>query len=270
MRKTLISLLAVGCAALVGAAELQRITYTEPEDFRGPKLEKQEDGSLLLRKGATRSIKSIAVNPAKRCRLSLEYKLVEGCEPISLVVAVNTLVKGRPIGGMTVSTVDGTLTELAEPVVKGATSFKVKDASKWVKPSAKGRRNLCAVFNAKEDLSDLPNFSGSGLIESVSPDGVVTLRKGVSLTRDYPAGTKVRQHYDDESFGIGTLYLRAAPTWKTAAIIVNPPAPGEFIYTKNIWWPKVNAAGVTFQLRGKIPADGGVFFRNIVLEELAD
>ena len=270
MRKSLITLIAVGCAALVGAAELQRIAYTEPEDFRGPKMEKQGDGSLLLRRGATRSVKSIKVDQTKRARLTLEYKLAEGSDPVSVVVAVNTLMKGRPIGGMTVSVVDGSFTELAEPVTKGATSFKVKDASKWVNPVKGRRRNLCAVFNAKEDLSDLPNLFCSGLIDNVAPDGVVTLRKGVSLTRDYPAGTKVRQHYDDESFGIGTLYLRAASDWKTAAIIVNPPAPGEFIYTKNIWWPKVNAAGVTFQLRGKIPADGGVLFRNIVLEELAD
>ena len=61
MRKTLITLIAAGCAALVGAAELQRIVCTEPEDFRGPRQEKQADGSLLLRKGTVRSMKAIKV-----------------------------------------------------------------------------------------------------------------------------------------------------------------------------------------------------------------
>ena len=88
MRKSLITLLAVGCAAMVGAAELQRITYTEPADFRGPKMEKREDGSLLLRKGTARSIKSIKVDPTKRARLSLEYKLASDSEPIGLIVSV--------------------------------------------------------------------------------------------------------------------------------------------------------------------------------------
>ena len=266
MRKSLITLLAVGCVAMVGAAELQRITYTEPEDFRGPKMEKQEDGSLLLRKGTARSIKSIKVDPTKRARLSLEYKLASGTEPIGLIVSVNSLMKGRPLGGMTVAAIDESLTELAEPIQKGAKSFKVKDVSKWIRPD-KGHRNMTVVFNAKEDKSDLPNVVSYGLIEGFTPDGVVTLRTG-TVTRDYPAGTKVRLHHDFESFGIGTLYLKAGTEWKTAAIIVNPETPGTF--TKNSWWPKVNAAGVHMALRGKLPEDGGVLFRNIVLEELAE
>ena len=268
MRKGFITLFAVGCAALLGAAELQRLVCSEPADFRGPKLEKQEDGSLLLTRGSVRSVKSIKVDPTKSCRLTLQYKLLSDSEPIGLVVAVNSLTNGRPIGGMTVAAAKETLTELAEPVEKGAKSFKVKDVSGWAKATA-GRKNMCVAFNAKEDLSDLPNLFCSGLIAGFTPEGEVTLRNG-KIARDYPAGTKVRLHYDYESFGIGTLYLKAGNEWKSAMITVKPAVPGEFNYARSVWWPKVNAAGVHLMLRGKIPADGGVLFRNIVLEELAE
>ena len=267
MKKSLVTLFAAGAALLLSAAEPLRLVCTEPADFRGAEMKKQEDGSLLIDRagGSVRSIKALPVDPSKSYRLSVEYKLAPGCAPIGVIVAVNTLMRGAVLGGMTVAVIPGTMTELAEPIKKGDKSFKVKDVSGWPQGNLVGKRTVTVVFNAKEDLSDLPNRNTCGLIAEVTPDGVVTRRSG-AMTCDLPAGTKVRLHNDFESFGIGTLYLRAENDWKTALIIVKPATPG--VYTKSTWWPKVNTAGVYLQVRGKSEGDVGVLFRNIVFEQL--
>ncbi|MBQ7209032.1 MAG: hypothetical protein IJS01_14635 [Lentisphaeria bacterium] len=87
------------------------------------------------------------------------------------------------------------LTELVGPAVRGATEFTVKDASQWKKPTS--GRNIVA-FDAKADLSDLPNLKIDYYVKDVTKqaDGTWKIEMKTPLRRSHPAGTLVRQHYD--------------------------------------------------------------------------
>ena len=77
-----------------------------------------------------------------------------------------------------------TLTELAEAYVKGSNTVVLKDNPAW--------KNGNIVFNAKADMSDLPNFSYIPIVKG-QIDGdklILTLRR--NLPRNYAVDTPVR------------------------------------------------------------------------------
>jgi hypothetical protein len=89
-----------------------------------------------------------------------------------------------------VANVKGSLTELVAACKSGDTVVKIKDGSKWI-----NQQYRVIAFGAKDDESDLPNRDVSSGIKNIEQkDGVyeVTLLK--PLKKDYPAGTKVREH----------------------------------------------------------------------------
>ena len=255
--KKLASLVAIGCA-LVCAAEPVKLTPSQPKEFTdGAKLEVL-DGALVVRKpGSFISKEHVAVDTTKPAQLTLEYKLAPDAKPDSFVFSLDVVdAKGRRFVGAHVNPIKTTETELAADAKKGDKTLKIKDASQWQDLPLK--RGVMVAFNVKEDLSDLPNRTVTGLIESVSPEGEVTLR--VPLRVGYPAGTRVRVHRDIGSFGIGSTYRKAGEDWKQLTIKIQPDA-ADAAYS---WWNFTEKVGVRFGfVRGKLNEDAGVMIRNI-------
>ena len=255
--KRIASLIAIGCA-LVCAAEPVKLAPSTPKEFTdGAKLE-TTDGALLVRTtGSFISKQHVAVDKTKPGRLTLEYKLAPGAKPDPFVVSLDVLdAKGIRIVGAHIFPIKTTETELAADAKKGDKTLKIKDASQWQDIPLK--RGTMVAFNVKEDLSDLPNRTVSGLIESVSPEGEVTLR--VPLRVGYPAGTRVRVHRDIGSFGIGSTYRRAGEEWQKLTIEIKPDSKDEAYR----WWSFAEKVGPRFGfVRGKINEDAGLLIRNI-------
>ena len=255
--KRIASLIAIGCA-LVCAAEPVKLAPSQPKEFTdGAKLE-VVDGVLAVRQpGSFISKQHVAVDTAKPALLTLEYKLSPEAKPESIVFSLDVIdAKGVRFVGAHIFPIKETETELAADAKKGDKTLKIKDASQWQDLPLK--RGTMVAFNVKEDLSDLPNRTVSGLIDSVSPEGEVTLR--VPLRVGYPAGTRVRVHRDIGSFGIGSTYRKAGEEWKKLTVKIAPDAADEACR----WWKFTDKVGVRFGfVRGKIDEDAGVLIRNI-------
>lgn len=104
----------------------------------------------------------------------------------------------RRIGACNVNANPETETVLTSPAEKGAISFTVADASKWDVP----KKGNIVVFDAKADLSDLPNFQHEYYVKNVTRqenDFLVDLDR--KLMRSYPAETMVRLHRDGGYLG---------------------------------------------------------------------
>ena len=160
----------------------------------------------------------------------------------------------------------GTETELIAEAPKGTMEIFVKDASAWNK-----RRTVRSqvAFNAKADLSDLPNFEYTSLVSRVkrADDGngwVVKFDR--PLPKAYPAGTIVRQHNYGASLDC-CLAWRAVPAeWTsysaelkgTAAL---GTAPG------NQFWPGTKFVSV-YLMNDAGRKGAAIEFDNIVFEEV--
>ena len=104
--------------------------------------------------------------------------------------------EGKLIVSSSVCTKKGTETELASPARKGDKTILAKNASKWIE-----MRGGCVAFHAKENEADLPNYDTIPLrfqkkVQSiVSKGNVWEITLASPLKRDYPAGTRIREHY---------------------------------------------------------------------------
>ena len=154
--------------------------------------------------------KKLAIDPKKKYLLSFEHRLVSGAENSCrfYVAPVCYDSKGRIISCESQNVVLGTDSVLAAPVKKGDKVVKVKDCSKW------SLKYGAIAFGTKKDLSDLPNmacFRLTGLKKSENC-WEVTLR--VPVTRDYPAGTAVRNHRDGAAYRYVAGLIRPGKEWK--------------------------------------------------------
>jgi hypothetical protein len=143
----------------------------------------------------------IKVDPNKKYKVSMKLKQYGEEAPLVYIGFVPYTASGKTIGTHHgYYNTKGSLTTLSAPAEKGSSTLMVKDASKW----KKGKYHNVA-FNAKEDMSDTPNFDISYMISKIEKEGdayKITLDK--PLTKSYPAGTKVRQH----RYGSTYIYLK--------------------------------------------------------------
>ncbi|MCF6176783.1 MAG: hypothetical protein L3J71_13575 [Victivallaceae bacterium] len=195
----------------------------------------------------------IKIDPAKKYRVSAKVKQL-GDKPAYLYIGfIPYDAQGRvidPKHGF--NNIKGSMTSLSSNAAKGAKSITVKDASKWQKGS-----HFYVAFNVKEDLSDIPNFNLSEMIEKIEKNGdLYTISFKKPLPKVYPAGTAVRQHRSG----------------------------GSYIYTKNGDAPKDWAVWKGFTVQGKIlrkatfispmiminarKADSGAVFTDFIVEAL--
>ena len=192
------------------------------------------DGVLNVKKQTIIFSKKFDIDPNKKYTLSLSGRTVnmEDEKASSLVYAGFAVYaeNGRMIGAVNSAVVAGTLTEVVEDAAKGATVIKIKDGSKFVK-----KYGVLAA-DAKEDLSDLPNFNIFGNVkDAVAKDNVweVTLER--PLAREIKAGTVVREHLRG-----GFLYTAGAKSIGKNWITMSGTITG---MKKGSWYGKMWPAG---------------------------
>ena len=140
--------------------------------------------------------KKIKINPCKKYQVSVKIKQFGENPALVYIGFIPYTAKGIFIAPEHVTTIENSSTTLTAAAAKGDKTLTVKDASKW----GNGKYYHVA-FNAKEDMSDIPNFDISRMIAKIQKKDngyLVTLTQ--PLTKAYPAGTVVRQHRSGRTY----------------------------------------------------------------------
>ena len=168
----------------------------QPVTLNGKAVAPTAEGAMELAPDQFASTaKMFPVDPAKKYIISGEFRSdgKAGNAPAVLLGVIPFDGSKRQIARSMVDAIANTETELAAAVRKGDKTLFVKDASKWKKaPNA-----YAVAFDIKPDYADLPNRKLALLIKKV-----VQVKDGWQIdvsqpvNRDYPAGTKVREHQE--------------------------------------------------------------------------
>ncbi|MBO4631901.1 MAG: hypothetical protein J5858_08270 [Lentisphaeria bacterium] len=260
--QTVIAALAAVCMGSLSAVEIFRID--KPEDFTKPTEVTQENDILVVKgKASLYSAEALKLDPAKKYKLSGEFRLRSGT-PVQVRLGYLPLDrKNRGIYPLYVNTVPDTETEIAASVRRGGKVISVKDASKWKNTNA-----LCYVaFNAKDDFSDLPNRS----VIPIAKNGIRQTADGWEITLKQPLkmnmeeGTKVRQHIDGATCiwntGVATLNDRWVVRTGLLSGIVKVGT------SANKLWPGTGSVRIHIRLLGG-KTDSVVEIRNVKVEEI--
>ena len=127
------------------------------------------------------------------------------------------------------------------------------------------------AFNAKKNLSDLPNFDLSPKIKKNSArknsDGTLRVTLSEPLKSAYPAGTSVRLHSADAMhiYAAGKNAMLTDQWQELSGVISGEAVRGA---VSDQWWHGTKSAGVIFRYAGKAIPDGVIEFRNIKVELL--
>ena len=267
--KTLLTAILAGTAAFVMAAE-NVIAPAQPADLKkingtGTLTVNSEQIFELNGVANFLSTKVLTIDPKKTYKLSGEFRAKDGTKPAKLYFgfaplnARKTWVVSEQIQGM-----KGTETVLTADAKPGDTVLKIKDGSKW-------RYNSGLVaFNAKADMSDIPNANLSPAFNAVVKDGDGYIVKLVKpLKKGYAKGTMIRQHRS-----AGTYQYAAAASaplshkWKTFSAVISGEAPRETAITNKKWW--YTTRNIRILILGNYAGNKGsvMQFKNIKLEEL--
>ena len=177
------------------AISAQEIDYNKAETWGHPQIKAGTDGAALnvLTPTSAKHNTLIKLDKNATYTFSGEIRRAPGTPEAPYLIGFFAYDKNRRlISPQNMAYVKGTQTELVETAVYKSKTLKVKDASKWQKGSW-----FFVAFDAKDDLSDLPNFnlSANGIsdIKKVEDGWLVTLAK--PLIRGWVEETKVRVHF---------------------------------------------------------------------------
>ncbi|HWL53941.1 MAG TPA: hypothetical protein VNQ90_15985 [Chthoniobacteraceae bacterium] len=207
-----------------------------PKDDQGNELERStlegEEVFVLRNKRIWLLEPMIEVDLAKSYHLLAEMRSAEGLPPASANFGVYMYdARKRLISIRHVGVKEGTLTTLVKPVEAGSREVWLESGWHWVKPA----HYHALAFGAKEDFSDLPNFTVSPQVEKAekTPEGwKVTLKE--PMTKSFPAGTTVRQHQAWEP-GLHRVAQGWVPTaWTKYETVLHGEAP--FGTPKDRFW----------------------------------
>ena len=203
LSKCSLGLLSLVCVGMLSAQEV--ISLAAPADFDQPKQVIPSEDSFLVKSRTTlRSAKFITLDPAKKYRITGEFRM-KGGKPNRVYLGFMPFDdKGKWIPPNVVNGNNSTLTEVVADAKKGDQVIKVKDASKW---NMKTPHSHLAL-GAKADYSDMPNRD---LVTTLKPnaqqkDGAWEILLKQPLKKDVAAGTPVRQQLD------GAAYIYTAGT----------------------------------------------------------
>lgn len=230
--------------------------------------EGQKGGDCIKVTGyaAVYSAELFAVDPGKVYQLSGSFRSVgetEGRVYLGLVPADESK---RSIAPHHVNCVPGSETELAAACSPADTVIKVKDGSKW---RAVAHAAIAFEIDDSGEFADLPNFNLSPLgVEQVEQKGdhwEVTLSRACG--KEYPAGTKVRQHLAGASFiycGAGNLV--APKEWTTFSGKVDGISKNSIASTRFHPGTKFVRIGILANHRGN--QENVLLIDNITLEQV--
>ena len=261
MKRIVVSALILAAAAVTAGPS---VPMKSVSDFIGQtKLLKSTENGFRFTSSKYFSVETkgrIPVDPAKKYRISFEYRLAPGSKPVPnfYLGPVGFDAKGAKVVCSTQNAVAGSDTTLAEAAKAGDTVIKIKNGSKWaVKWSF-------AAFDTKPDLSDLPNYDIVSIkaVEKTGDVWSVTLAR--PLKKDYAAGTNVRNQRAGATYRY-VVYDKVPTEWKKVdAVIQGSAREGAPGYARK-WRLGTVQAGLAFFTLAK---GGDVEIRNLVLEEM--
>ena len=262
MKKFIAAALSLAAAATVAAGP--SVPMKSVSDFIGQtKLLKSTENGFRFTAAPYFSVETkgrIPVDPAKKYRISFEYRLAPGSKPVNnfYLGPVGFDAKGVKVVSSTQNVVAGSDTIIVEAATAGDTVIKIKNGSKWlVKWSF-------AAFDTKPDLSDLPNTDLVSVkaVEKTGDVWSITLAR--PLKKDYAAGTNVRNQRAGATYRY-VVYDKVPAEWKKVDAVIQgcarEGAPG---YARK-WRLGTVQAGLAFFT---LAAGGDVEIRNLVLEEM--
>ncbi len=236
-------ILAISLALVACGASAQTLDFNKPEDWSQNK-GAFKDGVLTYQdQWRITSSAMTKIEPTAQYTLSLEAKgPAVSSKPLTMLGAFAVYdADKKEIQPYEVVYVKGTETELAAPAAVGDTTLRLKDASKW-------RKNIKTIaFNVKDDFSDLPNREVlvEGINEITAKDGAYELTLKTPMKKDWPAGTKVRQHiYSSPLF---VFRNPVSGEWTRMTGVVSGVSDGKNPNHTGKWWP------------------GAVYFRPMIL-----
>ena len=266
--KKLLTVLVAGAAAFVMAAE-NTIAFEKVTDLKkvnGPGMLTVSSEKVFELKGVANflSTEILSIDPAKMYKLSGEFRVKNGTKPAKLYFGfapMNDQKKG--IVSEQIQGIKGTETVLVADVKAGDTVLKAQNCAKW-------KKGGYAAFNAKADMSDIPNTDLSDAVDSITKDGeiyIIKLKK--PMKKSYAKGTAIRQHYS-----AGTYQYSAAAgvplsnEWKTFSVVMNGEAHRTAAIASKKWW--FSTRNVRILILGNYSGnkDSVLEFKNIKLEVL--
>ena len=260
--KISIGLFAAGVFA-VGAGEIAALKTAA--DLTSPKAVTVADG-VFTSKGAYKALfskQAITIDPAKKYQISGEFRTKAGAKPSVYFGFAPYNAKGQPITCASIAAVANTATEVAADAKKGSKFVLVKDATNWKTTTP----YALIVFGAKDDFSDLPNYSYISIVKNGrDQEGEFwKLNLKTPLKADVKAGTKVRQH----SMGSAYIYTGGGfllpEKWVARKGTISGMAKNTNPVSK--FWPGTKKVRILILLMGG-KADTEMEFKNIKVEEI--
>ena len=263
MKGSTLKVAAVLFAAVAVSAFAEEIAAIKaPADFRQAKSVSFEDGMFSFKgKGTLSSVVKISADPAKKYRLSGKFRSKEGTVPARVFFGLIPLdAEGKQIQPYHIHVIPGSQTETIADAKTGDKTIIVRKA-KWDVKTPNG----FIAFNAKDDLSDLPNRDVIYIApKGIQPDGDnLKINLSAPLKKDIPAGTKVRQHLAGDTYIYCTAPDYTTKEWKLRKGIVSG-------FTKSTrsskqFWPGTSKFQITVHITGG-NKDSVTEFRDIKLE----
>lgn len=192
--------------------------------------------------------KSFKVDPRKKVTLSFEIRAREDSIDTMVYAGFQQQDSDKIIlEPIYVRQEIGSLTTLTEDAKAGATKLKIRKPRRWIKPIYRG---YYIVFDAKKDLSDLPNTSGIALAaEKDLANGVVEITLKKPLPKDYPAGSQVRFHIGGPYMYSALDAKKLSSEWIKVSCTVTGSDPAAMNFKK--WWIGTKYAKPFFLLNYK-------------------
>ena len=223
--------LTAGEKAMQGKAP-ETLVYNDPQAWKLASNTIFSDGAFISTgKAEMRGKEIIAIDPEKSYTITLSAKQLAGNKNSTIYICAHPLDGNkRWIPANAVNAVAGTETELLAPLKKGEKFLTVKNAAKW---DLKNRGEI--HFNAKYDLSDLPNRNTlKTTAKSTSfKDGKWVIELNAPTTVDLPVGTVIRQ---SKAGGYYNLLHAGVKDEKVYTVTVSGRS---LLPEKGKWWPGI-------------------------------
>lgn len=161
-----------------------------------------------------------------------------------------------------INIVQGTETELTEECSAENMIVKIKDGSKWVIDDGATQRLIAFNTDSSGEYKDLPNreTSLSGIESVTKKDDYWELKLKKPCGKNFPAGTKIREHSNGNTYIYPLITSNVGLEWKEYSTVINLKA--KFGASTTQWWPGTKFVNILV-----LPLNGKVFFDDIKLEE---
>jgi len=207
--------------------------------------------------------RTFAVDPAKTYQFSVEVRRTPG-SPAAKCYLGNWSISATGLAMLPqyVMPAPGTGSVLAADAKKGTKTIVVKRPEKWRDDFKKVHWGV--VFNAKADLSDLPNPTYNDIVAAEADGDNLKLTLRYLLRENYPAGTATRFHSSGNGMYGGWCNKVVPEEWTTVTWRVGGIAPTG--NSGNKWWHGTVKGAV--RIIANYNAASSLEFRNVRVTEV--